>query len=78
MLLRLLTCNLRLPLILPLILQPPVPLSPADGFVTDFQVSCSTVPLSPGDGVVDLEQTENHAALAILVGNTRASRATRL
>ena len=35
---------------MPLILHP-APLSPADGFAADFQVSCSAVPLSPGDGV---------------------------
>ena len=67
MLLRLLTCNLRLPLILPLILQPPVPLSPADGFVTDFQVSCSTVPLSPGDGVAFVGLSDVLAAPLFLV-----------
>lgn len=54
-------------LILPLILQPPAPLSPADGFAADFQVSCSAVPLSPGDGVSFVGLSDVLAAPRFLV-----------
>ena len=52
---------------MPLILKPPAPLSPADSFATDFQVSCSAVPLSPGDGVAFVGLSDVLAAPRFLV-----------
>ena len=45
----------------------PVPLSPANSFAADYQVSCSAVPLSPGDGIAFVRVSEVLAAPWFLV-----------